>query len=254
MNGNMTDLGTLGGATSGGAGIDNAGEVVGFSNMAVTQNRHAFLYTGGVMQDLQTLGGTDSQAAAINNSTMVVGSSKIAPGSTVTHGFLYLDGTMYDLADLVVPEAGLTNLFQVNGINDSGQIVAFGTLDGGSAHALLLTPRLVVPSITRLQNGHAVVTGKAFPNRDVNIQSVAGLPGTFVTIATVTADADGTFQYEDPNSSSVTKQFYRATLPTVAHPPAIVKDQSPSPRRTKVVPSRTASKTRDHADYPSPLK
>src|SRR3982751_4757094 len=50
-NGQMTDLGTLGGSgSSGGYGINDAGQVVGGSDTS-TDARHAFLYTDGQMTD-----------------------------------------------------------------------------------------------------------------------------------------------------------------------------------------------------------
>jgi probable HAF family extracellular repeat protein len=47
------DLGTLGGSNSSALGINNFGQVVGWSELTVNvNNRHAFLYNGGVMYDL----------------------------------------------------------------------------------------------------------------------------------------------------------------------------------------------------------
>jgi probable HAF family extracellular repeat protein len=101
------DLGTLiGGTYSQGLGVNDAGQVAGFSEIAGSVARHAFLYTGtpgagGLMHDLGTLGGMQSQGEAINNAGQVVGWSEIA-GSTIRHAFLYtgtpgVDGRMLDL-------------------------------------------------------------------------------------------------------------------------------------------------------------
>src|SRR5215813_10448353 len=69
-----TNLGTFGGSTSFARGINDAGQVVGFSEKTGNTPTHAFLWTASAgMVDLGTLGGSDSQAQAINNAGQVVG-------------------------------------------------------------------------------------------------------------------------------------------------------------------------------------
>jgi chitinase len=59
-NGTMTDLGTLAGNQPGthsiASGVNNAGQVVGFSSIPNSGIPHAFLYSNGTMMDLGTLG------------------------------------------------------------------------------------------------------------------------------------------------------------------------------------------------------
>jgi probable HAF family extracellular repeat protein len=51
----MNDLGTLGGSSSAGYGINASGQMVGFSTMAGEAAEHAFLYADNVMYDLNSL-------------------------------------------------------------------------------------------------------------------------------------------------------------------------------------------------------
>jgi len=55
-NGSMRYLGTLGGDTSDGLGVNDAGQVVGFSYITNDTAYHAFLYSNGTMQDIGTMG------------------------------------------------------------------------------------------------------------------------------------------------------------------------------------------------------
>ena len=73
----MTDLGTLGGTSSEGHGINNYGQVVGRA-MTTGSGEHAFLYSDGTMFDLNTLvteglgGATLHEASGINDSGQIV--------------------------------------------------------------------------------------------------------------------------------------------------------------------------------------
>ena len=64
--GRMADLGTLGGATSVGIGINAVGQVVGNSFTATNSANHAVLYSDGRRIDLGTLGGLNSTGNGIN--------------------------------------------------------------------------------------------------------------------------------------------------------------------------------------------
>jgi probable HAF family extracellular repeat protein len=110
----MHDLGTLGGALSYSQGINDSGQVVGFSQISAG-NYHAFLYDGTTMHDLGTLGGPYSYANGINSSGQVVGESYTSDFSS--HAFLYDGTTMHDLGTL----GGLSST--AFGINDLGQVV-----------------------------------------------------------------------------------------------------------------------------------
>src|ERR1700710_2412041 len=65
----MVDLGTLGGANSLALGINNSGEVVGYSFLADNVTKHAFTWTAATgMVDIGTLpGGGAIEAEAVND-------------------------------------------------------------------------------------------------------------------------------------------------------------------------------------------
>jgi len=136
-------LGTLGGTKSWAYGINDSGQVVGYS---FTPNPYVFgdyvihAYLTGAngvgMTDLGTLGGTNSFAYGINASGQVVGSSNMTHDLNI-HAFLYDGGAMMDLNYLLT--AGLDGdafLYSATAINDSGQIVAHSS----DARSYLLTP------------------------------------------------------------------------------------------------------------------
>jgi probable HAF family extracellular repeat protein len=81
----MTDLGTLGGDTSYAVGINDSGEVVGYSYLADNVTRHAFTWTAsGGMVDLGTLpGGAWSEGQKINASGEISGEALDSNGKQV---------------------------------------------------------------------------------------------------------------------------------------------------------------------------
>jgi len=143
--GTMIDLGTLGGTYSYALGINDSGQVVGQSFLAGDTAYHAFLYSGGTMTDLGTLGGNYSFANGINGSSQVVGVA-YTTSDTAQHAFLYSGGTMFALDNLIPSSSGWT-LSDATGINDNGQIVGFGRINGAT-HAFLLTPGAAAPVTT----------------------------------------------------------------------------------------------------------
>jgi probable HAF family extracellular repeat protein len=91
-NGVMHDLGTLGGAHSLGFAIDEAGQVVGQSQVRNGRWR-AFVWESGTMTALPALGGKFSAALAVNDAGQIVGWSMTRKG--VKHAVLWtlkLDG------------------------------------------------------------------------------------------------------------------------------------------------------------------
>ncbi len=127
----ITDLGTLGGTDSVALGLNEAGQVVGYSYLPDNTTFRAFLYSNGTMHDLGTLGGAHSIATGINEAGQVVGYAYL-PDNAVEHAFLYSNGTMHDLGTL----GGIDSF--ATGINEAGQVVGYSDpLGNVGQHAFL---------------------------------------------------------------------------------------------------------------------
>ena len=92
------DLGHLGGTQTVANGLNDAGQVVGWSKDASGRTQ-AFAWSNGVMTGLGFLpGGTTSVANAVNNRGHVAGYSYVS--GTAYHGFLYASNSMADIGAL----------------------------------------------------------------------------------------------------------------------------------------------------------
>jgi probable HAF family extracellular repeat protein len=170
----LIDLGTLGGTGSTAYGINDSGQVVG-SAKTNSSTYHAFVYSNGSMTDLNPAGASSSDAYAINNSAQVSGryrdpvastesaaiwtdgqatplgtlaqqssgegwainssgqvaGSFLSPTAHMSHAFLYDNGTLNDIGTL----GGKYGY--ARGINDSKDVVGFGTNAAGKWHAFI---------------------------------------------------------------------------------------------------------------------
>ena len=172
----MTDLGTLGGATSGATFINPYARVFGFAE-AKDGISHAFLYSDGQMNNLDSIVGPKCSASMINEMGQIIGTCSFPDGHsraflytpktgtqdlgtlqpdedsrpTGINGqgqvvgfsgnrpFLYSDGQMVALADLLLEGSGW-NLRELVGINDAGQIAGTGTSPANGMRAFLISP------------------------------------------------------------------------------------------------------------------
>jgi probable HAF family extracellular repeat protein len=147
IGGTMTDLGSFGGNLSFARAINNAGQVVGTSNLVGNiATYRGFIYSGGTMTDLGTLGGDQSFPEALNDNGDVVGYSYI--DANTPRAFVYSHGAMMNLNDLIDPSLGWT-LEDAHAINELGQIAGWGVTPSGAEHAFLLT-QVPEPTISQL--------------------------------------------------------------------------------------------------------
>lgn len=170
QNGTPRDLGTLTGAAtacSSAADLNAAGQIVGWSDTA--SGAHACRFTvdaaGNVTNrtDLGVLSGNYSYAYGINATGVIVGLSN-------SRAVVWRGGAIADLNALIPPGTGW-QLFKASAVNDAGQIVGEGGLNGFQ-HAFLLTPSTCLRGDV---NGDGLVNGldvHAF----VNVLQFGGTP------------------------------------------------------------------------------
>lgn len=146
QNGQMIDLGTLGGDNSTAFDVNDLNVIVGIADTVGQYSSgkfysHAVIWENGEIRDLGTLGGLMSEATAINASGLVVGRSQkiIHNDATVIspyHAF-YWDGALHDLGTLGGPQSWAVD------VNDSGMIIGWADLNeikpggGQVSHAVI---------------------------------------------------------------------------------------------------------------------
>ena len=171
----VTDLGTLGGNTAAPFGVNNAGQVAGYSftSGSSASTRHAFLYGDGVMRDLGTLGGPVSDGSGLNDAGQVVGRTSTDPTGDRSYAFLYSGGVMKNLGTL--PSDLGSTAFRVN---NSGQVVGLSE-HNGSQNPFIYSPfyRGFLYSNGVMQDLSALLGG--VPSRANDINDAGQVVGSF---------------------------------------------------------------------------
>lgn len=141
--GTPVDLGSLGGGPfTIPASVNDLGEVAGASLSSEDGTVHPFLWTQEKgMQDLGTFPGAIVTGipccGTLNNKGDAVGLT--VDGTTFNmRAFLWHDNTLLDLNTLIPPNSGWA-LQDADSINDAGEIVGWGTING-ETHAFLARP------------------------------------------------------------------------------------------------------------------
>jgi probable HAF family extracellular repeat protein len=164
----VTNIGTLGGATSVAVDLNENGYVIGNSENS-QQNIRGFVYkiSDGSKIEIGTFGGRQSFVNAINNN-QVVGRAETSTGDR--HAFLYdlTTGILTDLHSIVSFGGAFSS---ATGINDQGIIVGWAELPNGDAHGFVYNPSSGVRteigtfgganSILLDINENGIVTGEA---------------------------------------------------------------------------------------------
>lgn len=158
----LADLGTFGGEDAVAAGINDAGQFVGFYGTdahADYSDRRAFIgRLGGDATDLGTLGGRLTTPTAINDAGQVVGFAQLRNGDS--HAFLYTAGSLVDLGTLT----GGRQSFAY-GLNELGQIVGTSDSAARTLCAFLYTGGQMVDLNTLIPADSGFVLTEA---RDIN--------------------------------------------------------------------------------------
>lgn len=119
--------------------VNNAGVIVGNGKDALG-NQVGMIWDGVTTIQLGTLGGSTSYLNALNELGDMVGYSTDA--GNVRRAIITTDngGTITDLNSLVTDLNGFSVLSSAHDVNESGQIIGYGTLENGEVAAFLLTP------------------------------------------------------------------------------------------------------------------
>jgi probable HAF family extracellular repeat protein len=182
QNGQMQDLGTLGGPDALATYINERGQIAGISYTSTTPNPvtgvpplEPFLWENGKMLDLGTLGGAVGFVGGLNNRGQVIGVSSIAANAAACftefdpncHPFLWSQDKLIDLNTSTI--GGKPS--RVAGINDAEHIVGTAAFPNASFDAYLWKNGVAIDlghlaidcfSEATAINSHSQVVGNSF--------------------------------------------------------------------------------------------
>lgn len=135
----VTDLGYIGGVpkATNPEGVNNNGQVTGYSYVSGSTVYNAFLFDGGPLVDLGALVDQGfSIGTSLNDFGDVAGySTLLTPG---THAFLFKNGTMQDLG--VLP-GGTSSI--ANAVNNQGQVVGYSSTPNSGQRAVIFANGII---------------------------------------------------------------------------------------------------------------
>jgi len=234
--GQITDLGTLGGNGSLALAINDRGQIVGgalndildpFSFPGLATQSRAFLWQDGVMRDLGTLGGPDAFATSINDRGQIAGVSmtnsipNAATGFPTFHPFLWENGKMLDLGSLggtqAVPAGGIDDATEgQRALNNRGQVAGGSTLDGDSTvHPFLWDGAKLLDlgtlggsfGLARAINDAGDVAGAATTANDEAVHAFVWRDGKMIDLGTVSGDSCSLTHFMNARSQVVGSSF-----------------------------------------------
>ena len=244
-----------GGAEGQANAINEAGDVAGWVTNGSDQEQAA-LWRNGALILLGDFGGNYGEATALNNYGQVVGASNIpassyVPGYTpngqtggytsagtlapivteLSHAFLWQNGTLIDLNTLLPANSGWI-LQRATGINDSGQIVGYGT-HNGVLSGFLMTPTgsTVIPGAGTLSLAQSTYSiNKNDGTVTITVTRTGGTTGAvsmqFATApGTAEAGADFSPTYQTVSFANGQGGSQTITIPIVDDP-SVVTNQS----------------------------
>jgi probable HAF family extracellular repeat protein len=227
-NGQVIDMGTLGGAFSLAGMINDRGQATGFAENADpdiwapdfaglfegfpgTTSFRAFIWQNGTMADLGTLGGPDAAGSAINDLGQIAGVSFTNSVPNPTTGiptadpFLWSAGRMIDLGTL-----GGTIGF-ANAVNNRGQVVGSSNLAGDVTYHAFIWQRGVLTDLGTLGgdtslanwiNEAGEVVGRA-DLADGTHHAFIWFNGTMTDLGTIDGDPCSTGQYINSKGQAI---------------------------------------------------